>query len=220
MYERFTDRARRVMQLANQEAQRFNHEYIGTEHILLGLVKEGSGVAANVLKNLNLRLNVLRTEVEKIVQVGPERIHVGKIPLTPSTKKVVEWSIVESRDLNHNYVGTEHLLLGLIRVEEGIGAQVLLKLGVSGEAVRREIMDLLGPNKSEEAKREEVKEVFNALQAWQGEVVASMLEKEAYAKLAHEVVQSEPFKKLQADVAEILSLLKAQQPPKPGREFI
>src|SRR5262249_18473788 len=104
MYERFTDRARKVMQLANQEAQRFNHEYIGTEHILLGLVKEGSGVAANVLKNLDIDLRKIRLEVEKIVQAGPDMVTMGKLPQTPRAKKVIEYSIEEARNLNHNYV--------------------------------------------------------------------------------------------------------------------
>src|SRR6202140_4143411 len=104
MYERFTDRARKVMQLANQEAQRFNHEYIGTEHILLGLVKEGSGVAANILKNLEISLPVIRQEVEKIVQPAPEAVaSMGKLPQTPMTKKVIEYTIEEARNLNHNY---------------------------------------------------------------------------------------------------------------------
>ncbi len=105
MYERFTDRARKVMQLANQEAQRFNHEYIGTEHILLGLVKEGSGVAANVLKNLDVDLRKIRLEVEKIVQHGPDIVSMGKLPQTPRAKKVIEYSMEEARNLNHNYVG-------------------------------------------------------------------------------------------------------------------
>jgi hypothetical protein len=119
MYERFTDRARKVMQLANQEAQRFNHEYIGTEHILLGLVKEGSGVAANVLKNLDVDLRKIRLEVEKLVQSGPEMVTMGKLPQTPRAKKVIEYSMEEARNLNHNYVGTEHILLGLLREQEG-----------------------------------------------------------------------------------------------------
>ena len=113
MYERFTDRARKVMQLANQEAQRFNHEYIGTEHILLGLIKEGSGVAANVLKNLDVDLRKIRLEVEKLVQSGPDMVTMGKLPQTPRAKKVIEYSMEEARNLNHNYVGTEHILLGL-----------------------------------------------------------------------------------------------------------
>jgi ATP-dependent Clp protease ATP-binding subunit ClpC len=154
MYERFTDRARKVMQLANQEAQRFNHEYIGTEHILLGLVKEGSGVAANVLKNLDIDLRKIRLEVEKIVQHGPggEQVVMGRLPHTPRAKKVIDYSVEEARNLNHNYVGTEHLLLGLLREQEGVAAQVLMNLGLKLEDVREEVLNLLGhnmPNESE-----------------------------------------------------------------------
>src|SRR4051812_45581420 len=146
MYERFTDRARKVMQLANQEAQRFNHEYIGTEHILLGLVKEGSGVAANVLKNLDIDLRKIRLEVEKIVQHGPggEQVVMGRLPHTPRAKKVIDYAVDEARNLNHNYVGTEHLLLGLLREQEGVAAQVLMNLGLKLEDVRQEVMNLLG----------------------------------------------------------------------------
>jgi len=154
MYERFTDRARKVMQLANQEAQRFNHEYIGTEHILLGLVKEGSGVAANVLKNLDIDLRKIRLEVEKIVQHGPggDQVVMGRLPHTPRAKKVIEYSVEEARNLSHNYVGTEHLLLGLLREQEGVAAQVLMNLGLKLEDVREEVLNLLGhnmPNESE-----------------------------------------------------------------------
>jgi ATP-dependent Clp protease ATP-binding subunit ClpC len=144
MYERFTDRARKVMQLANQEAQRFNHEYIGTEHVLLGLVKEGSGVAANVLKNLDVDLRKIRLEVEKLVQSGPEMVTMGKLPQTPRAKKVIEYSMEEARNLNHNYVGTEHILLGLLREQEGVAAQVLMNLGLKLEDVREEVLNLLG----------------------------------------------------------------------------
>jgi ATP-dependent Clp protease ATP-binding subunit ClpC len=144
MYERFTDRARKVMQLANQEAQRFNHEYIGTEHMLLGLVKEGTGVAANVLKNLDVDLRKIRLEVEKLVQSGPEMITMGKLPQTPRAKKVVEYSMEEARNLNHNFVGTEHILLGLLREQEGVAAQVLMNLGLKLEEVREEVLNLLG----------------------------------------------------------------------------
>src|ERR1700734_4142389 len=146
MYERFTDRARKVMQLANQEAQRFNHEYVGTEHVLLGLIKEGSGVAANVLKNLDVDLRKIRLEVEKIVQSGPDMVTMGKLPQTPRAKKVIEYSIEEARTLNHNYVGTEHLLLGLLREQEGVAAQVLMNLGLKLEDVREEVLNLLGHN--------------------------------------------------------------------------
>ncbi len=144
MFERFTDRARKVMALANQEAQRFNHEYIGTEHILLGLVKEGSGVGANVLKNLDVDLRKVRLEVEKLVKPGPEVVTMGKLPQTPRAKKVIEYAIEEARNLNHNYVGTEHLLLGLLREHDGVAAQVLMNLGLKLEQVREEVLNLLG----------------------------------------------------------------------------
>src|SRR5438045_5708638 len=120
MYDRFTDRARKVMQLANREAKRFNHEYIGTEHILLGLVKEGEGVAANVLKNLDIDLRKIRLEVEQIVQSGPDIVTMGKLPQTPRAKKVIESAVEEARNLNHNHIGTKHILLGLLREEEGV----------------------------------------------------------------------------------------------------
>jgi ATP-dependent Clp protease ATP-binding subunit ClpC len=144
MFERFTDRARKVMALANQEAQRFNHEYIGTEHILLGLVKEGSGVGATVLKNLDVDIKKLRLEVEKLVKSGPDMVTMGKLPQTPRAKKVIEYAIEEARALNHNYVGTEHILLGLLRESEGIAAQVLMNLGLKLEDVRQEVLNLLG----------------------------------------------------------------------------
>src|SRR5438270_3127791 len=144
MYERFTDRARKVMQLANQEAQRFNHEYVGTEHVLLGLIKEGSGVAANVLRNLDVDLRKIRNEIEKTVQAGPEMVTMGKLPQTPRAKKVIEYAIEEARNLNHNYVGTEHLLLGLLREQEGVAAQVLMNLNLKLEEVREEVLNLLG----------------------------------------------------------------------------
>jgi len=144
MFERFTDRARKVMAMANQEAQRFNHEYIGTEHILLGLVKEGSGVGANVLKNLQVDLRKVRLEVEKLVKSGPDMVTMGKLPQTPRAKKVIEFAIEEARSLNHNYVGTEHLLLGLLREHEGVAAQVLMNLGLKLDDVREEVLELLG----------------------------------------------------------------------------
>ncbi|MEM8756927.1 MAG: ATP-dependent Clp protease ATP-binding subunit [Planctomycetota bacterium] len=149
MFERFTDRARKVMALANQEAQRFNHEYIGTEHILLGLVKEGSGVGANVLKALGVDLRKVRLEVEKLVKQGPEMVTMGKLPQTPRAKKVIEYAIEEARNLNHNYVGTEHLLLGLLREHDGVAAQVLRNLGLKLEEVREEVLNLLGASGEE-----------------------------------------------------------------------
>ena len=150
MYERFTDRARKVMQYAKQEAQKFNHEYIGTEHILLGLVREGSGVAANVLQNMDIELKKLRLEVEKMVASGPELVAIGQLPFTPRAKKVIEFAFEEAKNLNHNYIGTEHLLLGLLREEEGIAARVLQNSGVKLDEVREEVLSLLGAEFAEE----------------------------------------------------------------------
>ncbi|MEL6429041.1 MAG: ATP-dependent Clp protease ATP-binding subunit, partial [Planctomycetota bacterium] len=150
MFDRFTDRAKKVMNLARQEAQRFNHEYLGTEHILLGLVQEGSGVAANVLKNMGIDLNKIRMEVEKIVKTGPSMTTMGQLPFTPRAKKVLELSMEEAGNLGHNYIGTEHLLLGLIKENEGIAAQVLLNLGVKLEDVREEVLDFLGADTSDD----------------------------------------------------------------------
>ena len=150
MYERFTDRARKVMQYAKQEAQKFNHEYIGTEHVLLGLVREGSGVAANVLQNMDIELKKLRLEVEKMVASGPELVAIGQLPFTPRAKKVIEFAFEEAKNLNHNYIGTEHLLLGLLREEEGIAARVLENSGVKLDEVREEVLSLLGAEFAEE----------------------------------------------------------------------
>ncbi len=144
MFNRFTERARKVILLAKEEAKRFNHDYIGTEHVLLGLIREGEGVAAVVLQKLGLSPDKIRLEIEQLVQPGPPTVVSGDIPFTPKAKKVIELAMEEARALGHNYIGTEHLLLGLIRESEGIAAQVLLNSGLSLENVRREIMELLG----------------------------------------------------------------------------
>ncbi len=149
MFDRFTDRARKVMGLARQEAQRFNHDYIGTEHVLLGLVQEGSGVAASVLKNLDIDLRKIRAEVEKLVSNGTTMVTMGQLPFTPRAKKVLELSLEEASNLGHTYIGTEHLLLGLIRENEGIAAQVLRNLKVKLEDVREEVLELLGADPSD-----------------------------------------------------------------------
>lgn len=150
MYERFTDRARKVMQLANSEAHRFRHEYIGTEHLLLGLIAEGSGVAANVLMNLNVDVLRARREVERVIQPGSptKEVTAGRLPHTPRAKKVIEYAIEEARALNHNYVGTEHLLLGLVREKEGAAAQALVALDAGLDRVRAEVLALLGKDPS------------------------------------------------------------------------
>ena len=156
MFDRFTDRAKKVMNLARQEAQRFNHEYLGTEHILLGLVQEGSGVAANVLRNMGIDLSKIRTEVEKLVKTGPSMVTMGQLPFTPRAKKVLELSMEEAGNLGHNYIGTEHLLLGLIKENEGIAAKVLTNLGVKLEDVREEVLEFLGAEPGEEEDDDEV----------------------------------------------------------------
>ncbi|MCD8352613.1 MAG: ATP-dependent Clp protease ATP-binding subunit [Planctomycetaceae bacterium] len=151
MLEKFTDRARKVINLARQEAERLGHEFIGTEHILLGLVKEGSGVAANVLENLGVDLEKIRLEVEKYVSSPGETISASSsLPFTPKAKKVLELAMEEARNLEHNYIGTEHLLLGVLREQDGMAAQVLLNLGVKLEDVRAELMELLGADVNQE----------------------------------------------------------------------
>jgi len=144
MFNRFTERARKVILLAKEEAKRFNHDYIGTEHILLGLVREGEGVAAAVLASFALTPDKIRIEVEKLVQPGPTTVISGDLPFTPKAKKVMELATEEARSLGHNYIGTEHLLLGLIREGEGVASQVLMNLGLELERVREEVMNLLG----------------------------------------------------------------------------
>ncbi len=155
MFDRFTDRARKVMGLARQEAQRFNHDYIGTEHILLGLIQEGSGVAADVLKNLDVDPKKIRQEIEKLVSHGTTMVTMGQLPFTPRAKKVLELALEEASNLGHNYIGTEHLLLGLIREQEGIAAQVLQNLNVRLEDVREEVLELLGAEVSGQETEEE-----------------------------------------------------------------
>jgi ATP-dependent Clp protease ATP-binding subunit ClpC len=144
MFNRFTERARKVIVYAKEEARRFNHDYIGTEHLLLGLVREGEGVAAAVLQKLGLDLETIRIEVEKLVQPGPQTQVLGDIPFTPRSKKALELSAEEARALGHNYIGTEHLLLGLVKEGEGMAYRVLLNLGLDLGKLRNEVMELLG----------------------------------------------------------------------------
>ena len=144
MFNRFTERARRVILLAREEAKRLDHDYLGTEHLLLGLIREGEGVAALALQNLGIDLEQVRQEVEKAVGKGGGSLFLGQIPFTPRAKKVLELAVTEARNLGHNYIGTEHLLLGLIREGEGVAAQILTNLGADLEKVREEVVDLLG----------------------------------------------------------------------------
>ncbi|MDO5498833.1 MAG: Clp protease N-terminal domain-containing protein, partial [Propionibacteriaceae bacterium] len=142
MFERFTDRARRVVVLAQDEARMLNHNYIGTEHILLGLIHEGEGVAAKALESLGISLEAVREKVEEIIGHG-QQSPTGHIPFTPRAKKVLELSLREALQLNHSYIGTEHILLGLIREGEGVAAQVLVKLGADLNRVRNQVLQLL-----------------------------------------------------------------------------
>jgi ATP-dependent Clp protease ATP-binding subunit ClpA len=142
MFERFTDRARRVVVLSQEEARLLNHNYIGTEHLLLGLIHEGQGVAAKALESLGIRLEAVRAQVEEIIGRGQEAPS-GQIPFTPRAKKVLELSLREALQLGHNYMGTEHILLGLIREGEGVAAQVLVKLGADFSRVRQQVIQLL-----------------------------------------------------------------------------
>jgi ATP-dependent Clp protease ATP-binding subunit ClpA len=142
MFERFTDRARRVVVLAQEEARMLDHNYIGTEHILLGLIHEGHGVAAKALENLGISLDVVRQEVTEIIGRGKQPPS-GHIPFTPRAKTVLELSLKEALQLGHNHIGTEHILLGLIREGDGVAAQVLVKMGADPNRVRQQVIQLL-----------------------------------------------------------------------------
>ncbi|MEU2587615.1 Clp protease N-terminal domain-containing protein, partial [Streptomyces avermitilis] len=150
MFERFTDRARRVVVLAQEEARMLNHNYIGTEHILLGLIHEGEGVAAKALESLGISLEAVRQQVEEIIGQG-QQAPSGHIPFTPRAKKVLELSLREALQLGHNYIGTEHILLGLIREGEGVAAQVLVKLGADLNRVRQQVIQLLSGYQGKES---------------------------------------------------------------------
>src|ERR1700716_2911904 len=150
MFERFTDRARRVVVLAQEEARMLNHNYIGTEHILLGLIHEGEGVAAKALESLGIALEGVRQQVEEIIGQG-QQAPSGHIPFTPRAKKVLELSLREALQLGHNYIGTEHILLGLIREGEGVAAQVLVKLGADLNRVRQQVIQLLSGYQGKES---------------------------------------------------------------------
>src|SRR5688572_29573103 len=142
----FRPRAQQVLALAGKEAERFNHNFVGTEHLLLGLIKLGQGVAVNVLQKLGLDLETVRMEVEKQVGTGPDQKMIGNIPYTPRVKKVLALAAKEAKALNHTYVGTEHILLGLLREGDGVAARVLKNLDVDIEQTRQEILKELYPN--------------------------------------------------------------------------
>ncbi|KPK97049.1 MAG: hypothetical protein AMJ95_11140 [Omnitrophica WOR_2 bacterium SM23_72] len=172
MFNRFTERARKVIILAKEEARRFNHDYIGTEHILLGLIREGEGVAAAVLQKMGVSLENIRLEIEKLVQPGPTTQIIGDIPFTPRAKKALELAAEEARALGHNYIGTEHLLLGLIREGEGIASQVLMNLGMDLNTVRNEVMELLGSALPGFGQSQQIKTKTPALDAFGRDLTA------------------------------------------------
>jgi ATP-dependent Clp protease ATP-binding subunit ClpC len=200
MFERFTDRARRVVVLAQEEARMLNHNYIGTEHILLGLIHEGEGVAAKALESLGLSLDAVRGQVEEIIGQG-QQAPSGHIPFTPRAKKAMELSLRESLQLGHDYIGTEHILLGLIREGEGVGAQVLVKLGADLTRARQQIIQQL----SDYAGREYVADA-DGMTAGTDEVI------EVIEGLGAEVVagagSASTVRPLRVEITEIRDLLR------------
>jgi ATP-dependent Clp protease ATP-binding subunit ClpC len=144
MFERFTDRARRVVVLAQEEARLLSHNYIGTEHVLLGLMREADGVAAQTLEALGISLEAVRARVKEIIGTGGGPFESGHVPFTPRAKKVLEMALREALNLGHNYIGTEHLLLGLVREGEGVAAQVLVQMGATLPVVRKRVLQLVG----------------------------------------------------------------------------
>ena len=154
MFERFTDRARRVVVLAQEEARMLNHNYIGTEHILLGLIHEGEGVAAKALESLGISLEAVRSQVEEIIGQGGSSPS-GHIPFTPRAKKVLELSLREALSIGHNHIGTEHILLGLVRENDGVAARIMLELGADAKRVREEVLAVLGREHQRRLRRQE-----------------------------------------------------------------
>jgi len=145
-FDRFTNRARQVIILARKEADRFNHNYIGTEHILLAIIRLGQGVAVEVMREMGLDFETLRIEVEKAVGTGPETKTIGDVPFTARAKRVIELAAEEARGLNHTYIGTEHILLGLLKEGEGVAARILKNLDVDIEEARQRVLDNWGPS--------------------------------------------------------------------------
>jgi ATP-dependent Clp protease ATP-binding subunit ClpC len=144
VFERFTERARHVVVFAQEEARAFKHDYIGTEHILLGLLREEEGVAARVLGSLEITAEGVRAQIEQIVGLGEEAA-AGQIPFTPRAKKVLELALREALSIGHNYIGTEHILLGLVRENDGVAARIMLDLGADAQRVREQVINVLGP---------------------------------------------------------------------------
>src|SRR6266498_3490543 len=177
VFERFTDRARQIVVLAQEEARRLNHNYLGTEHLLLGLVHEGEGVAARALESLGISLGSVRQQVEEIIGQG-QQAPAGHIPFTPRANKVIELAQREANDLGHNYIGTEHLLLGLVREGEGVAAQVLVKLGADLAGVREQVVHLLHGPAGSVVLGQVRREKESAIDAQDFETAAALRDKE------------------------------------------
>jgi len=158
MGSRFTDRAQRVILIAQEEAKRLAHDYVGTEHILLGLITLGEGVASTVFKNLGIDSRKVRMEIEKIVGPGDNALVLGEIPFTPQAKKVLEFAVEEAQQMGHTYIGTEHLLLGLLREEEGVASRVLVNLRLNLKAVRAEVLTILNDSNATAANSRDQQE--------------------------------------------------------------
>lgn len=153
MFERFTDRARKVMALASREAQDWFHEYIGAEHLLIGMVKEGSGTGANILKQFGMTVDQLEKTMESLLKIGPDMVTMERLPQTPISKKVIEFAIENARAMGNNYVGTEHILLGLLDVDEGIAFTALTRYGITKDMAQKEINHLLGISDDDEEEK-------------------------------------------------------------------
>src|SRR6266702_2402415 len=218
-FDKFTERARKVLSLAQEEAQRFQHNYIGTEHLLLGLVREGEGVAAKVLSNLGVELYQVRNAIEFIIGRG-DRIVLGEIGLTPRAKKVIELAVDEARRLNHHYIGTEHLLLGLVREGEGIAAGVLESLGVNIEKVRTQTILVLSQSgasqKIIEPQTELVPQLMIELLKEAQNMLASVMQEKEQALKQKEYERAAELSKREKNLRDSISKLETFWHLQPG----
>ena len=210
MFERYTDRARRVVVLAQEEARLLNHNYIGTEHILLGLIHEGDGVAAKALESLGISLETARGSIEEIVVCGDVSPR-GQIPFTVRAKKVIEFSLRESLQLGHNYIGTEHILLALIREGEGVGVQVLVKLGADPSRLRQRVIQLLsgyrGPVTSDGESTKNVEPITKEMMS--SEVMAAAGELMGAVQTAISLGSAPDSQRIQRTIDRLTSLLES-----------
>jgi ATP-dependent Clp protease ATP-binding subunit ClpC len=217
MFEVFTDRARRVVVLAQEEARILRHDYIGTEHLLLGLIHEGEGVAARALESLGISLEAVRQQVEEIIGRGEEELS-GHIPFTPRAKKVLEFSLRESQQLGHDYIGTEHILLGLIREGEGVAAQVLVRLGADLNRVRQQVLQLLGGRGPGEAGEGEARAAAAARQSPAGpQVVGTPLQLAGILSRLADIAGRLDAIERHLGIGPQPPLAEPQQPDEPGK---